>query len=348
VVWIEKATMRNIPLILTFAVVLFACNTKSGSEADHKEEDNIANYADAYVATDEASEAEADLSGGYAPSSFSESEDYDFDAGEGDAKLDKITLHLNDESTNNSSQVTSVATRSTSSARTKSNTVKVSQSYSDKIIRTADIGLELEDYLAGKKKILAAAKKYGAYIADENEKSNFSRITNRITLKIKADQFEGFMGALDGDFTNFDYKRITTQDVGEEYYDLQARLKTKKEMEIRYMGFLKKAKSIKDLLRIEEQIRKLREEIEAKEGRLRYLSSRVSFSTIHLNIYQNLDFDQPTKIKAGFGSKMLAGLKSGWNSILKLIIGVSYGWPYLLFFGFAGYFAIKWLRRKKL
>lgn len=347
--------MKNIPLILTLAVFLFACNTKSGTEADVKE-DNSSEYVDSYVDTEataqEGSDQEAQLDGGYAESSFDENEDYDFEHGDGEESTTTTFLDVSnvtyDVAVTSESQ-NGVLNRGTKSESAEGKKVLAKdKTYSEKIIRTAEIGLELKDYSKGKRKILAAAKKHHALVAEENEKSNYSKISNRIVFKIPSEHFDDFMAELDGGFSQFDYKRVNTQDVGEEFYDLKARLKTKKEMEIRYMGFLKKAKSIKDLLRIEEQIRKIREEIEAKEGRLRYLSSRVSFSTIHLNIYQNLDFDQPVKQQAGFGSKFIAGLKSGWNSILKLIIGLSYGWPYLLFFGFAGYFAIRWLRTKKL
>lgn len=202
--------------------------------------------------------------------------------------------------------------------------------YEDKIIRTAYIGMELKDYEKGKLEILNITKKLDGILVKENENSNYQVIRNELTIKVPSESFDEFLNSLGDGIGNFDYKRISTEDVGEEYYDLKTRIKTKKAMEERYLSFLSKAKNIEELLKIEFEIRKIREEIESKEGRLKYLSNRVSFSTIHLTIYQNLDFDRPISERPGFGNKMLSALRSGWNSVLRLFIGITHAWPYLL------------------
>ena len=70
-------------------------------------------------------------------------------------------------------------------------------------------------------------------------------------------------------------KNVSVQDVTEEYLDIEARLKTKKEVEARYIEILKsKTKTVEDVLKAEEQIRIIREEIEAREGRLNYLKNQ--------------------------------------------------------------------------
>src|SRR5690606_18336536 len=88
-----------------------------------------------------------------------------------------------------------------------------------------------------------------------------------------------------------DYIKVNAQDVTEEYYDLETRLKTKKEVEARYIEILKsKAKTVEEILIAEDKIRYLREEIEAVEGRLRLLKNKVGLSTIQIEIYQDAYF----------------------------------------------------------
>ena len=80
--------------------------------------------------------------------------------------------------------------------------------------------------------------------------------------------------------------KIYVKDVTEEYTDVVIRLKNKKEAEKRFLEILKQTKTIKEILDVEEHLREIREEIESKEGRLKFLNDQVSYSTINLSIYQ--------------------------------------------------------------
>ena len=62
--------------------------------------------------------------------------------------------------------------------------------------------------------------------------------------------------------------------------------KTKKEVEARYRELLTRATSVEEILKIEEQIGNIRTEIESAEGRLRYLSNQVQYSTLHVTFYE--------------------------------------------------------------
>jgi hypothetical protein len=199
----------------------------------------------------------------------------------------------------------------------------------EKIIRTGWMRAELKNYDKDKFHFYDLIKKHGAFVSEENEQRETYRISNTLVIKVANSQFDQFMAGLsesDG-IANLDYKRSNAVDVGEEYYDLQARIKTKKEVEKRYLEILRQAKTIKDILSVEDQLRVIREEIESKEGRLKFLSDQVSRSTINLEIYQNLEYDAPRGEKPGFFNKLGNAFVSGWNAILKLIIGLIYLWP---------------------
>ena len=56
-----------------------------------------------------------------------------------------------------------------------------------------------------------------------------------------------------------------------------------------YLRLLNQAKMIKYILDIQNQLQDLRSDIEAIEGRLRYLQNSVNFSTLHISMYQQIE-----------------------------------------------------------
>jgi prefoldin subunit 5 len=92
---------------------------------------------------------------------------------------------------------------------------------------------------------------------------------------------------------------------------LTSRLNTKRKLEERYIEILKKATKVSEILEIEKQISAIREEIEAKQGQLKYLESRVSESTVTIEFYKTIA--QKEGVKISYGSKI-------WNSIKVRIL----------------------------
>jgi len=94
------------------------------------------------------------------------------------------------------------------------------------------------------------------------------------------------------------------------------------------MAILKRANTIKDILAVENQLRIIREEIEATEGRLRYLDNRTSYSTINLTFYERTG--RIIRSRTGFFSKLSKAFRMGWQGLLMFIVGLGYIWPILL------------------
>ena len=92
------------------------------------------------------------------------------------------------------------------------------------------------------------------------------------------------------------------------------------------------------------ELAKIREEIEAKQGRLKYLQSQVSMSTIALRFYKE---DVAVQAQASFGSKIVNALKGGWNGVLTFFIGMLYIWPFLLITALVFYLVKRYLKRSR-
>ncbi|GAB4283896.1 MAG: hypothetical protein Kow0068_08840 [Marinilabiliales bacterium] len=214
----------------------------------------------------------------------------------------------------------------------------------DKIIKTANISVEVKNYADALKQIKAAINKWGGYISSENENEYGYMISNYLTIRVESKNFENLVNDITVPVEKVVSKSITAMDVTEEFIDIEARLKTKREVEQRYMELLRKSTSVQDILYIEDKIRVIREEIEAKEGRLKYLKDQVSYSTINLDIkeyFQN-DVNEP-----GFFEKSGKALSSGWKGFLAFLIGLLYLWPLWLITGVGLYVLLKLLNRKK-
>lgn len=79
----------------------------------------------------------------------------------------------------------------------------------------------------------------------------------------------------------------SSKDVSEEYYDVEARIRNKQKTESRLVTLLEKeAGNLEQVLKVEEKLDRVREEIERMQGRLRVLRDQTSLATVTLNIEQ--------------------------------------------------------------
>ncbi len=213
-----------------------------------------------------------------------------------------------------------------------------------KIIKTGNLRFETTDLEATYSQIQVAVKKNNAIIQNDNEGKDYESLFRRITVRVPSKNFDLFLKEISKGVSYFDNKEISSQDVTEEYIDIDARLKAKKVLEARYLELLKKANKVTEMLEIEKQLSAIREEIEAKEGQLRYMQSQVSMSTITIEFYKRVANESGATIS--YGSKILNAIKSGFNGISNFLIGLLSIWPFIIIFGAGFYFIRKRFKKK--
>jgi hypothetical protein len=189
--------------------------------------------------------------------------------------------------------------------------------------------------------ILAQAKKYNAYVSNDNQTRDDYQTTTRMELRIPSDKFDEFISGIEKDVTKFDEKRIEVLDVTEEYIDISARMKTKKELEQHYYDLLKQTKNVAEVLLVEEQLNTVRADIESAEGRLKYLKDKVNMSTLHLTFYET------TSAPVGFFGEIGKSFVSGWKGFLYFILGIISAWPIVLVVSGFLFWLIRRRRNKK-
>jgi hypothetical protein len=213
-----------------------------------------------------------------------------------------------------------------------------------KIIKTGDIKFETSDLEATYTQMTTAVKKHSAIIQNDTEGNEYGSVFRKIIVRVPSKNFDAFLSDISKGVSYFDNKEISSQDVTEEYIDIDARLKAKKVLEARYLELLKKANKVSEMLEIEAQLSAIREEIEAKEGQLRYMQSQISMSTITIEFYKTVAEEGGATIS--YGSKIWNAITSGFNSISSFFIGLLSIWPFLIILAAAVYFTRKRFKKK--
>lgn len=209
-----------------------------------------------------------------------------------------------------------------------------------KLVKEGQVEFETIDISSTRKLILQSIEKCKGYTSSDQEYKSVGRKSNTIIIRVPAKNFDQLLNDATKGVTKFDNKNIEIKDVTEEFLDIQARVKTKKELENRYLELLKKANSVTEILEVEKQIGQLRSEIESIEGRLKYLESKVSLSTLTITFYQTVPNENE------FGNKFKNGFINGWDNLVWFFVFLTNIWPFILI-GIGLIFGIRIWRRRK-
>lgn len=210
-----------------------------------------------------------------------------------------------------------------------------------KLIKTGTLEFQTSDLGNTYQRVRQAAQTYAGFLSNESTSNEYDRIVQHITIRVPSRNFDKLVEAVSKGVEHFDVRSIEAVDVTEEFVDAQARLKTKKQVELRYQDLLKRANKISEILEIERQIGELRAEIESIEGRLRYLNNRVDYSTLDVSFYKKMAEHRVVE-ENRFGR----AFRNGWDGLVALIIGLTSIWPFLIIFGGGGYLLWRRWRRK--
>lgn len=105
---------------------------------------------------------------------------------------------------------------------------------------------------------------------------------HQLVLRIPAAHFRSFMDALGEEGRVLD-RNIAAQDVGEEFRDIEIRIRNLEVTRQRIEALLAQAATVADALAVQRELERITSELEAMRGRQRYLADRIAFSTITIN-----------------------------------------------------------------
>lgn len=172
-----------------------------------------------------------------------------------------------------------------------------------RLVKTGYITLEVNDITESIADIAKVAESLGGYVVSSNESGDKDITYGRISIRVPSDRFDEAFDRLRTLAIKVTNKSTDTQDVTEEYTDLQAQLRNLEATEAQYLELLKKAETVEDTLKVYQQLSNTRREIERIKGRIQYLERTSDMALIEINLYKTQPID-------GTGWSALETLKS--------------------------------------
>jgi len=217
-----------------------------------------------------------------------------------------------------------------------------------RIIYTADVELVVEQFDAVPQKVQELAERFGGYVAKSYlTGSPGYRRRGEWTLRIPVENYERCLAAARG-LGEVRSVRSDSQDVSEEYYDVEARIRNKKEEEERLRRHLVDSTAkLEDILNVEREISRVREEIERLEGRIRVLRDLTAYSTVRLRVDEIGDYipeEAPTygtRVRRAW-RKSLSLMTESAQALSIVVVAVA---PWLAVIAVAGLLVLLVLRR---
>jgi hypothetical protein len=209
-----------------------------------------------------------------------------------------------------------------------------------RVIRTGHVAIEIEKFDDAARRLLAITEGAGGFIADSSYTDSGGTPRGTFVIRVPAARFADVMRQVEG-LGTVQRRQISGQDVTEEFVDLEARVRNLERQEARLLTFMDRATKIPDLMAIENEVGRVRGEIERITGRLRFLSNKIDLATIQAEVVQKpakssggfWDFDRTiTRLRAAFLNtvrQLLAaveGLAAFAAALLPLILLGGPGW----------------------
>ena len=206
-----------------------------------------------------------------------------------------------------------------------------------KIVYNANIKLVVEDFNQLQEAVENLVEKQGGFIAGSNlSGTTGSRRSGTWRIRIPVDNFRPSMAAIRrlGELEN---EKTDSQEVTEEFYDIQARLKNKERhrdgLQELERHILEQAKTrdtkLEDMLKLKDVVVNVQGEIERLQGRLRVLLDRTSLATITLTARELKDYVPPRTVTppqpATFGTRISKAFFSSVDTMVTFFQNLAIG-----------------------
>ena len=177
------------------------------------------------------------------------------------------------------------------------------------IVHTGEMELVVEDITQTVEEITQMSLAFGGYVVSSYVRGEEEDMRGWITFRVPDDKFETALEQLRDMAVRVESESTYSQDVTEEYIDLQARLANAEATEQQYLVLLDKAEEIDDILSIYNYLNRIRSEIEQLKGRIQYLEQTTSTSLISVSL-------EPEEAVIGDGWSIMDVLKAAARGLV--------------------------------
>jgi len=183
------------------------------------------------------------------------------------------------------------------------------------VIRTGQTSIEVDSLEQAVSQVRLLAGRIGGYVANTTMQTGRGQLRSAsLELKIPAQRFEEGLGGL-APIGKLESVNVNAEDVGEEFTDVTARMGNSRRLESRLIDLLAtRTGKLKDVLDVEQELARVRGEIERYEGRLRYLRAHAVLSTLTIYVHE------PLPVVGHAGSSVIGeAFKQAWRNFVALM-----------------------------
>jgi len=154
------------------------------------------------------------------------------------------------------------------------------------VIKTGWLSLLVKDVRESVDKMQKLATELSGFVVDSqvtvvDEKKETLRAT--VTIRVPAEKFDEALATLKKEALKVESEQTSGQDVTEEYTDLESRLRNLEATEAQLLKIMERAGEIKDVLAVQQELTRIREQIETTKGRIKFLEESAKMAKITAN-----------------------------------------------------------------
>jgi hypothetical protein len=236
------------------------------------------------------------------------------------------------------------------------------ESFQDRlVIRNANMSIVVEDPAESVDRISQLATSMGGFVVSSNVfQTTFGESQLRepiiarqasITIRVPSERLDEALDRIKADALDVLNQNVSGQDVTEEFTDIQSRLRNLEAAEEQLLEILDGAVETEDVLRVFEELRRVREEIEVLRGRAQYLQESARMSAISVELVPD-EANQPIQIgrwtPTGTAREAVEALIQALQFLADVAIwGVICVLPVGLIVGLPGYLAMRAILRRR-
>ena len=187
---------------------------------------------------------------------------------------------------------------------------------SSMIIRTGQASIEVDSLDRGIRAVRALAGRVGGYVANSSIAAGEEEMhTATLESKIPAAHFDDAINGL-RPIGQLESVSVSAQDVGEEFVDVAARAVNGRKLEQRLIDILgTRTGKLSDVLAVERELARVREDIERQEGRMRYLRTRAALSTLSITVHEK----PPVVAGTGTFGVLADAFRQSWRNFISFV-----------------------------
>ena len=188
-------------------------------------------------------------------------------------------------------------------------------------IENANLALEIRDYDSWLDALEVQISNYGGSLQSVSSRTLHENVqTGKLVVRIPSQQMHAFVDYVKGSALTIERESRSGRDVSTEFFDLEARITNKIETEKRFREILEKATSVEEVLSVERELSRLREEIDRLQGRKKHLKSRIEMSTVTVEWHEPYAVGSLPEGK-GFWRTVLDGFRAGVEGFAVVLRG---------------------------